>query len=244
MEVPSERVSSIYICVRSVADPCRHFNSSTGGVMKILNLYAGIGGNRKLWTPKGNEHDITAVEYKPEIAAIYQDFFPNDKVIITDAHQYLLNHFAEYDFIWTSPPCPSHSRFRFMTTKMTNPKYSRPVVYPDMALYQEIILLKHYFGGKWVVENVKGYYEPLIKTQKIDRHYIWANFLIPSIWVDNVNFIKKHAGELDNRHDFDLSKYKLSGRKDQILRNCVDPTVGKRILEYAINPIKTQGELI
>ena len=27
--------------------------------LKILNLYAGIGGNRKLW---GNEHDITAVE--------------------------------------------------------------------------------------------------------------------------------------------------------------------------------------
>lgn len=29
--------------------------------MKILNLYAGIGGNRKLWTPNGDEHDITAV---------------------------------------------------------------------------------------------------------------------------------------------------------------------------------------
>ena len=39
--------------------------------MKILNLYAGIGGNRKLW---GKEHDITAVELRPEIAAIYQRF--------------------------------------------------------------------------------------------------------------------------------------------------------------------------
>lgn len=35
--------------------------------MKILNLYAGIGGNRKLW---GNEHEITAVELDPDIAAI------------------------------------------------------------------------------------------------------------------------------------------------------------------------------
>ena len=77
--------------------------------MKILNLYAGIGGNRKLWTPNGDEHEITAVEYKPEIAKIYQDFFPKDKVIVGDAHQYLLNHFQEFDFIFSSPPCPTHS---------------------------------------------------------------------------------------------------------------------------------------
>lgn len=33
--------------------------------MKILNLYCGIGGNRKLW---GDEHEITAVEFEPKIA--------------------------------------------------------------------------------------------------------------------------------------------------------------------------------
>lgn len=69
--------------------------------MKILNCYAGIGGNRKLW---GDDHEITAVENDPDIAKIYQDFFPNDKVIVADAHQYLLDHFKEYDFIWSSPP--------------------------------------------------------------------------------------------------------------------------------------------
>jgi len=57
--------------------------------MRILNLYAGIGGNRKLWT----DVEVTAVEMNPKIAAIYQDFFPNDKVIVADAHQYLLDHF-------------------------------------------------------------------------------------------------------------------------------------------------------
>ena len=41
--------------------------------MKILNLYAGIGGNRKLW---GDEHEITAIENNTSIAYIYQDFFP------------------------------------------------------------------------------------------------------------------------------------------------------------------------
>lgn len=33
--------------------------------MKILNLYCGIGGNRKLW---GDEHEITAVEWDSNIA--------------------------------------------------------------------------------------------------------------------------------------------------------------------------------
>lgn len=50
--------------------------------MKILNLYAGIGGNRKLW---GNEHDITAVEMNESSAKIYQELFPKDKVIVGNA---------------------------------------------------------------------------------------------------------------------------------------------------------------
>ena len=82
--------------------------------MKILNLYSGIGGNRKLWR---NEHEIVAIENDKNIAKIYQEFFPNDKVIIDDAHDYLLKHFSEYDFIWSSPPCPSHSKIRKVTRK-------------------------------------------------------------------------------------------------------------------------------
>ena len=144
--------------------------------LKILNLYAGIGGNRKFW---GNEHDITAVEIKPEIAAIYQDFFPNDNVIVDDAHQYLLDHYSEYDFIWSSPPCPTHSR---INTLLVNGIKSINSRYPDMRLYEEIILLKHFDDGcKWVIENVKSYYEPLILPQETQRHYFWANFYISDI---------------------------------------------------------------
>ena len=43
--------------------------------MKILNLYAGIGGNRKLW---GDEHEITAVENNREILDYYREHYPND----------------------------------------------------------------------------------------------------------------------------------------------------------------------
>jgi DNA (cytosine-5)-methyltransferase 1 len=74
--------------------------------MKILNLYAGLGGNRKLW----QNHNIIAVEYTEKIAQVYKNNFPNDNVIIADAHQYLLDHHKEFDFIWSSPPCQSHSR--------------------------------------------------------------------------------------------------------------------------------------
>jgi len=126
--------------------------------MKILNLYSGIGGNRKLW---GNDHDITAVEWDKDIAQIYSDFFPKDKMIVADAHQFLLEHFAEYDFIWASPPCPTHSRLgRLRALNKHNEatgQYSPPR-YPDMRLYQEIILLKYFFKGKWVVENVIAYF--------------------------------------------------------------------------------------
>ena len=47
-----------------------------------------------------------------------------------------------------------------------------------MTLYEEILFLKHHFKGKWVVENVKPYYEPLIKPQILERHCFWSNFEI------------------------------------------------------------------
>ena len=128
--------------------------------MKILNLYAGIGGNRKLW---GDTHNITAVELNPQIAKIYQDFFPKDKVIVADAHQYLLDHFKEFEFIWASPPCPTHS-------VCNNFLHAQGLVrYPDMSLWQEIVFLKRYFYGKWVVENVKSYYPPPMATNRIGQ---------------------------------------------------------------------------
>jgi len=212
--------------------------------MKILNLYAGIGGNKKLWTPSGNEHEITAVENKPEIAKIYADFFPNDKVIVADAHEYLLKHFEEFDFIWSSPPCPTHSRFNLLNNAPF--KENRNIKYPDMGLYQEIIHLKHWFKGKWCVENVISYYDPLIPPTESNSHYFWTNFLIPS-FPNQVRKIKR-TNENDILREeiigIDLSKYDLPTRfRRTLINNCVEPQTGKRILEYAINPIETQASL-
>lgn len=198
---------------------------------KVLNLYAGIGGNRKYW----KNVDVTAVEFEAEIAAIYQGLFPEDKVIIGDAHEYLLRHFAEFDFIWASPPCPSHSCVRKMGCspgKNKTEAQNKPI-YPDMKLYQEIIFLQGYFKGKFCVENVMPYYKPLIEAKKIERHLLWTNFPLNKVTMP------KFKGHNDSIDDFkksvgvDLTKYKLSKDAKTIYRNCVNPELGKYVLESA-----------
>ncbi len=191
--------------------------------IKVLNCYAGIGGNRKLW----ENVDVTAIENNEQIAAIYQDFFPGDTVIITDAHQYLLDHFKEFDFVWSSPPCPTHSDIR--RAGVAAGRYG--LIYPDMSLYQEIILLQHFAENKWVVENVRPYYDPLILPQKISRHYLWANFHINSFKTDRLHYDTQ--GDLQKIKGMDISKYKPGVRKDKILRDCVLPELGKHIFDCA-----------
>lgn len=195
--------------------------------MKILNLYAGIGGNRKLL---GNEHQVTAIENNKEIAKIYQDFFPNDIVIITDAHKYLLEYYKEFDFIWSSRPCLSHSRARIWGWK-NDPRVKK--LYPDMKLYEEILFLQHYFKGKWVVENVIGFYEPLIKPQKIGRHYFWSNFVIENISHDRSDINRGTIKSWEDSIGLSLKGKNVKQRKDRILRNCVEPELALHIFKMA-----------
>ena len=191
--------------------------------MKILNLYAGIGGNRAEW----GDVDVTAVEYDESIAKVYQKRFPDDKVIVGDALQYLLEHYLEYDFIWASPPCQTHSTI--INSQYTRDNYKAKL--PDMSLYQIILFLKgHGRKGKWVVENVKPYYEPLIEpTVIIDRHLYWANFDIDPIKVDKkylIKYVKVEDAPVD-----------MTGIKDkrQVIRNQVDSRIGKHILDSIIS---------
>jgi len=196
--------------------------------MKVLNLYACLGGNRLLW----DNCEVTAVELDPELARMYQERFPNDKVVVADAHQYLLDHYKEFDFIWSSPPCPTHSRMRKTNTGEGERKSLAS--YPDMKLYQEIIFLEHFFKGKWVVENVVPYYEPLIQAKEIGRHLFWSNFKIPGFKGRKAeNFIHAKRKELEKFHKIDLSGYKGTQRKDKIARNLVDYEVGQHIFDIA-----------
>jgi DNA (cytosine-5)-methyltransferase 1 len=209
--------------------------------MKILNLYAGIGGNRKEW---GNEHEITAVELNPDIAAIYKDFFPNDTVVIADAHEYLLNHYSEFDFIWSSPPCQTHSQIRYNIGFLANRKYEKvKACYPDMKLYEEIILLQKYFSGKWVVENTIPFYEPLIPATKTGGHLWWSNFPITAINHGNRNHRGGTVETLQDRKQLDLSGYNIQNKR-QILRNCVEPEVGLHILSCMLSGGNTKQTTI
>ena len=196
--------------------------------MKILNLYAGIGGNRKLW---GDEHEITAVEYREDIAEVYKDFFPNDKMIITDAHEYLLQNYKDFDFIWSSPPCQTHSRARLWGFRNNDKAVKK---YPDMKLYQEILFLKHYYDGLWIVENVNPFYKPLIDVNiQIGKHLLWSNFNITNISAKHLPRNREIQKNFIKSIHFDLSKYKLQ-RKEQIYRNCVHPEIGLHILNCAM----------
>ena len=197
-----------------------------GSTFRVLNLYACLGGNRYKW----NDCDVTAVELDPELARMYQERFPNDKVVIADAHQYLLDHYKEFDFIWSSPPCPTHSRSRFARHESTTPEY------PDMKLYQEIIFLDNYFKGKYCVENVIPFYEPLVPGKKIGRHLYWTNFRLPSNLNERKASIMEGKDEVKRWcefHEFDFYKYKGEQRVDKIARNLVDYEAGLTIFNTA-----------
>ena len=204
---------------------------------KVLNLYACLGGNRYKWDEVAKEAGInmqvTAVEWDEELAKLYQERFPNDIVIVEDAHQYLLDHYQDFDFIWTSPPCPTHSRFN------VSMKTKRKMKYPDMNLYQEVIFLENWFKGKYVVENVIPYYEPLIPAKKRGRHLYWTNFNLPSNLNERrtigIGIAKDEVKKLCAFHDYDFYKYKGKQLMNKIARNLVDYEAGKTIFETALN---------
>ena len=188
--------------------------------MRVLNLYAGIGGNRKLW----ENCEVAAVELDPKIAEVYRSFFPADTVVVGDAHAYLQEHFSEFDFIWSSPPCPTHGQYRY-NVGFRAKGYS--AVFPDMKLYEEIIFLKHYFSGLYCVENTKPYYDPLIQPSVVlSRHFFWSNFEIRK-----ADFETKHIrskNKISDYSNFDIAETNISNKR-QVLRNCVDSDLGLHI---------------
>jgi len=197
--------------------------------MKILNLYSGIGGNRKLWSDK---HEIVAVEYDEDIAAIYKDLYPQDTVIVADAHKYLLDVHKQdlYDFIWSSPPCPTHSRMNFLLHQ----KESYKPKYPDMKLYEEIILLKTFYKGYWVVENVKSYYDPLIEPQVSGGHYFWSNFTIPVM--ETRKKVRNDKGQtlakkMEDKDIYIDNFYNYKKDKRTLLNNAIESELGQAILQ-------------
>lgn len=197
-------------------------------MLNVLNLYAGIGGNRKLW----KDVKVTAVEYNEEIANVYRKLYPEDEVVVSDAIEYLTEHWRDFDIIWSSPPCQTHSKMRYLASK----RGSYNAKLPDMSLYSQIIFLQHFCKDKkWVVENVVPYYTPLIEpTAKLDRHLFWSNFQIEECSFEKPEVKHNKVTGKTERFGINLHGFKLSHRKDQIIRNCVNPEVGQHILCCAL----------
>jgi DNA (cytosine-5)-methyltransferase 1 len=109
-----------------------------------------------------------------------------------------------------------------------------------MKLYEEILFLDNFFDGKYCVENVIPYYEPLIPEKKRGRHLYWTNFNLPNILSerdkisglinkDDYEAIKK----LCEFHDYDFFKYKGEQRRSKMARNLVDYEAGLTIFNIA-----------
>jgi len=192
--------------------------------MRVLNNYAGLGGNRRYWT----DCKVVAVENDEKVAAVYHKYFPDDEIIIADAHEYLLRHYKEFDYIWTSPPCQTHSSFR---KNICVRFHGTEAEYPDMRLYQEILFLQGYAECGWTVENVKPWYTPLISpTADLQRHLLWANFGIAFREFEKDHIRSAQIPQLQALHGFDLSDSGISNKR-QILRNCVNGELGLHVFE-------------
>ena len=110
--------------------------------------------------------------------------------------------------------------------------------YPEMSLYQQVIFLDNFFEGKYVVENVIPYYEPLILAQKRGRHLYWTNFKLPNDINERpaigISVGKDEVKRLCKFHDYDFYRYKGNQPTNKIARNLVDYEAGKTIFQIAL----------
>lgn len=200
---------------------------------RVLNLYSGVGGNRKGWP---DDVEVIAVEKDRAIGRVYEEQFPEDQIYNVDAHKFLLDNYQDFDFIWSSPPCQSHS-------KMIRSGRNRRPRYPDMKLYEEILFLQHNFKGKWVVENVVPYYTPLVPAERRGRHLFWSNFYIPEFippeqpkdFINTTNLAGMRSMQDWLGIHYDRAIYYESNHcPTQVLRNAVHPEIGQIIYEAAV----------
>jgi len=214
--------------------------------MKILNLYAGLGGNRRLW----DGHEITAIEYVPEIADVYSKQFPDDEVFIEDVLEFVRHHNLDrYDFIWASPPCVTHS---------CATSFHRRYV-PDLTQTHGLrIFFDYQIKNKetyYVIENVQPFYKLPSEWKpsvKLGRHCFWANFHIRKpkepIADERIHYdMTKHKRTrslymrgsiklLAKYHNFDLKLLEgfTKTRKDKVLKNMTHHLIGKYVLDELI----------
>lgn len=191
---------------------------------KILNLYSGIGGT----IHKLNDYsNITNVDNNKIVLEINKRLHPGSTNILCDAKEYLIKNYRNFDIILASPPCQPNTRLNYTLNSQNI------VRLPDLSIYEIVLFLEQFHKGLYMVENVISYFEPLIKPQILDRHFVWSNVKFKNIDMPNkFNLSSSNIKYLENSLGINLGKTKgLGKRKDQILRNCIHPGLGVQIIE-------------
>ncbi len=139
-------------------------------VIKVLDLFSGLGGFSQAFTDRG--HEVITVEIEPR-------FYPS---IVADINHLPIKQSAHFDIILASPPCDDFS-------KAEKPWY--PVIVPDMGLLETTLKVIEELKPKyWVIENVRGavpYFHPYLKKpiQHCGSRYLWGNF--PKFYCNHQN---------------------------------------------------------
>lgn len=208
-------------------------------MIEVLNAYGGIGAC--MHNLDRDKYSVTHVEINEEIAQANKELHLEDTVIRADAKKYIEENYFGYDYIWASPPCPTHASLRKAGAK--NGQYKAKA--PDMDLYSIIIFLDEYFNGEWTVENVQPFYDRLDKqeqerqealqtvippAEKTSRHLFWSSHEIPETFVGTQNINTSNHREMMKWLGIELERSFDSVEKRKVLRNCVHPKIGEAIL--------------
>ena len=199
--------------------------------LKILDLFCGLGGVARgfqtFLIENGIDFEYYAIDVDDRILKAHKVLNPRSIVIKRDAYSFSDEELCNYDFIWASPPCETHSIVGTWRRKIS--------VDPDMRLY-ELIDRLYDLGKPFVVENVKPYYKPPIRpTSRANRHVLWSNLEIPPIKVNLPTFtsVKNKIDTLARYHEIHDKVNKVRKILGGKTRDCLRDMVHWRVA-YAI----------
>ena len=125
--------------------------------MKILDLYAGLGGERRRSIIEGRGHEYVTIDIDPKFGCTIT------KDIMT------IDDLGKWDFIWASVPCETWSvaSIGHHWNKDNTPKTKEAEYMIWLVKYT--IQLMNKSSSKWVIENPRGKLRKMEFMQEINR---------------------------------------------------------------------------
>jgi hypothetical protein len=134
--------------------------------MRILDLYAGLGGERRRAAIEARGHKLVTLDYCHKFGCtITGDIMAHSTVKEILAH-------GPYDFIWASPPCECFSVASIGTywnKDDRSPKNDRAILAQSLVAQTLSIINKLQPPKGWVMENPRGMLRKLPVVAGLDR---------------------------------------------------------------------------